>query len=47
MAKKDYGGRETRKPKKDGKRPSAPATLAPPSPEPQVIVRKRLPREEP
>jgi hypothetical protein len=47
MGKRDYNSRESKKPKKDVKRSASPVTLSPPSPEPQVVERKRLPREEP
>ena len=46
MGKRDYGTREQRKPKKDSKKPATPVTMAPTPPEPQLIVRKRQPREE-
>ena len=47
MAKKDYSNRESKKPKKDSKRSSASGNLTLPQAVPEVIVRKKPPKEEP
>ena len=47
MAKKDYSNRESKKPKKDSKRSAASAIPTIPEGGPEVVVRKRPPKEEP
>ncbi len=47
MGKRDYRQRETKKPKKVVKKPVAPVILSTPAPEPEVVVKRRPPREEP
>ncbi len=47
MGKRDYRQREQKKPKKEAKKAAAPVTFSQPAPEPEVVVKRRPPREEP
>lgn len=47
MGKRDYRQRESKKPKKESKKAATPVTLFQPAPEPEVIVKRRPPPEEP
>ena len=46
MAKKDFSSRESKKPKKDSKRSAASAMPTLPEAVPEVVVKKRPPKED-
>lgn len=46
MGKRDYRNREAKKPKKESKKPAPSAIASPPAPEPEVVGKRRPPREE-
>ena len=46
MGRRDYRHRETKKPKKDAKKPTLTSSILPPAVETEIVRKPRKPREE-